>query len=198
MIAILVIANAILITLYEPDVARSWPWGPWPGTEWQINWAAALFWALLLSWLVLLISFEGVLPTWIRVIWAVAVWAVLVVLLARYLASPWDSVVENKGAVKLLMFVSTVVIALCSASEAALLSGEEVPIPGQSRVDAKYVPRNRYSALRLWDWAARKHSNFLIRLMAHDDLPNAIIVMANTVVTVGMTVIFSMGLSMMY
>lgn len=188
-VAVLVIADAILIGFCESDIARSWPWGAWPGTEWQINWAATLFWALLLSWLVLLISFEGILPTWIRVIWALAVWAVLGVLLTRYLASPWAAVVENKRVVKLLMAFSTLVIALCSASEAALLNGETVPIPGQSRMDANYTPRNRYSPLRIWDWAARKHSNFLIRLMTHDDLPNAIIVMANTVVAVGMTVV---------
>jgi len=46
-----------LIAFRNADIAKSWPLGDWPGTEWQINLPAVLFWVCLI-WLALSIYFR--------------------------------------------------------------------------------------------------------------------------------------------
>jgi hypothetical protein len=86
LIGVLALGDIGLIAFYKADIANSWLVGNWPRTEWEINWPAALFWSLLLIWLVFFICREFLKgkDLFLQHLRCLGTWGVLCLLLYKY------------------------------------------------------------------------------------------------------------------
>jgi Cyclin M transmembrane N-terminal domain len=124
--AVAAIVDIVLIAFYNADIAKSWPWGDWPGSYWIIDWPALIFWTFLglLVLLVLVACHEIILHLSkkalanFRHFWTFALFiggGIFLVVL------PYHAIVERR-----LWFWGVVILGLsvsfiCSASELAFL-----------------------------------------------------------------------------
>src|ERR1700723_3375311 len=114
--------------------------------------------------------------TALRISRALVAWGVFVFLLLKYFLLPWHSVVSDSRALGWLLAIPTLCIAICSISELALLT--EAP-------DLQRIQTNNYTEA---SFLKRAVSTMIRRLATDQPFTNSMIVMANTILAIGMTV----------
>ncbi len=112
----------------------------------------------------------------LRIARAIVAWGVLTFLLLRYFILPWHSVVSNTQALAWMIAIPTLCIAACSISELALIT--EAP-------DLQRIQTNNYTEA---SFLKRGVSAMLRRLATDQPFTNSMVVMANTILAIGMTV----------
>src|ERR1700722_8420931 len=111
---------------------------------------------------------------------AVAAWGIFVALLYFYFVAPWRAVVSDPTRLGWLLIVPTLFIAICSASELSLLTADKSEVNNIQKLQtANYTEPSLFK---------RAISSFLRSLTTDETFTNAVIVMANTILAISMTV----------
>jgi hypothetical protein len=186
LLGILVACEGGLFFSYKTDIVEAWPLSNWPGSNWEIDRPAVLFWSLPLICFLLLIWREvakgkDVIVRHLQRLRAFIVCALFGFLLFYYVIRPLPSVMKSGRyytfALALVALGGLAGIFLCSASETVFMKMPEDPKRADLSVKQSWPRYFRQVILESHAFSRKDPSR-----------ANATITMANTALAIGMTV----------